>query len=153
MRVTNEAGKSNRSSIDERHAPPTTEHAEYRIGGSNPEIAEQRQLEASRNGVALDRGDEWFRGHHACRSEWAWERHVVVHSWACSTSNRFEVGSCAKHVICTGQNADVDIVIAIELPKRFVKRLGGRTIDSISYLWPIDGDRQHTISDIGVNWC
>ena len=46
------------------------------------------------------------------------ERHVVVHSWACSTSNRFEVGSCAKRVIGAGQDADVDIVITVKLLKR-----------------------------------
>jgi hypothetical protein len=74
-----------------------------------------------------------------------------VHSRARPTSNRFEVGSCAKRVIGTGQDADVDIVIAIDLLKCLVKCFGGRTIDSISYLWSIDGDRQHSIGDIGVN--
>ena len=55
------------AAVDERHAPPSAEHAEHRVVGRHAEVAPQRELEAARDRVALDRRDHRL-GRAACGS-------------------------------------------------------------------------------------
>ena len=45
----------------ERHAPAAAEHAEHRVARGDAQVAPQRELEAARDRVALDRGDHRLR--------------------------------------------------------------------------------------------
>ena len=58
MALADEPGEPDRPPVDERDAEAAAVHAEDRVGGGHPEVAPQRQLEAARHGVALDRGDD-----------------------------------------------------------------------------------------------
>src|SRR2546425_326590 len=66
--VTDQPGQTHRAEVDQRHAPAPAEDAEDGVGGRHAEVAPERQLEATRDGVALDRGEDGLREQHARRS-------------------------------------------------------------------------------------
>ena len=67
LAVADEAGEAHGTEVDQRHAPAPAEDAEDGVGGRHAEIAPERQLEAARYGVALDRGEDRLREQHARR--------------------------------------------------------------------------------------
>ena len=54
--------------VDQRHAPAAAEDAEDRAVSRDPQVAHERELEAARHRVALDRGDGGLGEGHAGRA-------------------------------------------------------------------------------------
>ncbi len=64
-RVPDHPREPHGSAVDERHSPTPAEDTEDRVLFDDPQIGQQCQLQAAGDGIARDRGDEWFRQRHA----------------------------------------------------------------------------------------
>ena len=68
VRVADHAGEAHGAAVDERHAPTPAEDAEHRVARRDAQIAPQRELEPTRDRVALDRGDHRLVEQHPRRA-------------------------------------------------------------------------------------
>jgi len=66
--VADHPRKADRAEVDQGHAEPAIEDAQLRVARSDPKIAPQRKLEASRDGESLDRRDDRLAERHPRRA-------------------------------------------------------------------------------------
>src|SRR5437867_13349761 len=59
-------GQAHRAAVDQRDTPAPVEHAHHGVGLDDAEVAPERQLEASGDGVTRDRRQPGLRREHAC---------------------------------------------------------------------------------------
>jgi hypothetical protein len=134
--VTDQPRQAHRTAIHQRHAPAAAEHAEHRILGRDAQIAPQRQFQATRHGVALDRRQDRLRQQHARDAE----RPVAVFNDAVAAPlrDRLEIGAGAKRPIAAGQDRDAQVLVAIKAPKRRRQLLRRGEVDGVANIGAVD---------------
>ena len=102
--VADQARQANGAAVDERHAPAPAEHAEHRVARRDPQVAPERELEAARHRVALDRGDHRLGEQHARRAH----RPVAVfgHRVPATRAHTLQVGARAERAAGAGEDRD-----------------------------------------------
>jgi len=61
-------GNRTRPAVDQRHPPAAAEDPEHGVGLGHPQVAPQRQLEATGDGVARHRGNHRLGQHQPARA-------------------------------------------------------------------------------------
>jgi photosystem II stability/assembly factor-like uncharacterized protein len=129
---------ADRAAVDERNAPASTVNPEDGVGGGDAQVAPQREFEAARHGVALDRGDHRLAEQHARGPHGAVA--VVVHLIAATLAHGLEVRPGAEGSAGAGQHGDASVVVGVEAPERVRQRRGRRAVDAVLHFRAVDGD-------------
>ena len=140
------------AAIDQRHTPPPAVHAEHRIARRYPQVAPQRQLQPTGDGVALHGGDHRLRQQHPRRPHGPVVIHLHRHPIAARRGgDSLQVGAGAEGAARTGQHTNRERVIRIE-PAKGVGQLPSRgAVDGIPHRWPVDGDDGDRTVDVVVH--
>jgi hypothetical protein len=139
--LADEPGQAHGAAVDEGHTPPPAEHPEHRVVGHHPQVAPERELEATGDGVPLDRGDHRLgedaprRSHRAVAID-----RDPVHAGAARLGHRLEVGTGAERAARAREHHHREVGVALEPLARVDQRVRGRAIDRVAGLGPIDGD-------------
>ena len=110
-------GQPDRAAVDERHSPATAEDAEPGVLRRDPEVAPDRELEATGDGVPLDGGDHRLPQPQPGRSHRAVAG--LLHLVAALGPDRLEVGAGAEGAAVAVQHRDAGA-------RRRRRRLGTR---------------------------
>ena len=133
-----------------RTVPPSTSGTPHRrqytpntaSGGSDAQVAPQRQLQSTGDGVALDSGDHRLVEQHARRAKWPVERHVDLDPIPVAGSDLLQIGARAEHALQSVEHGDMQLRIRIERTELLGQCSGSRAIDGVACCGPIDPNGQ-----------
>ena len=140
MAVADQPWQPDRSAVDQRHAPPPAVDAEDRVGRGHPQVAPERELETAGDGEAFDGGDDRLRQQHPRRPHRTIDRHVGVDVVPAAGADRLEIGAGAERATGPGQHGDGKVVVGLEGSERRCQRGGGRAVDGVADVGPVDRD-------------
>lgn len=103
--VTEHPGKADGAAIDERHAPPSTIDAKYRIFCRHAQVTPKRELKAARDGKTFHRRDNGFAEQHTRRPH----RAVTVsqHAVAATVCDCLEICPGAECALGASQDRNI----------------------------------------------
>ena len=144
MAVTQEPGQPEGAAVHERDPPSPAVDTEDGVLRRHPQVAPGGQLQPSRHGVALHRGDDRFRNSMrvgptgpspsgSTRTDPGQPRFA----------HRFEIGAGTEGAARSGQHRDVLAVVGVEVPKDIGERGGGGTVDGVGDLGTVERDDRH----------
>jgi len=131
MAHSDQARETDGSAVAQRDAPSPTEHPELGILLHHPEVAQERELEAPSDRVAVDRGDGGFRERPATRAE----RPVaigLIELMQGALGDRLEVVAGAERLALSAQDRNRRLGIVIERLERVLELQGGRMVDGVA---------------------
>ncbi len=139
--VAEQAGEADRAAVHQRNAPAAAVDAEHRVLGRHPQVTPRGELEAAGDGVALDGGDHRLGEQHARGAD----RAVAVgldtaRAGSAVLLHRLQVRAGAERVVRAREHGDGERLVGLELTERVRERLGGRAIDGVGDLGPVDRD-------------
>ena len=97
-------GSAHRAAVDQRHAPPSAEHAHDRVLLDDAHVAPQRQLQATRDRVPADRGDHRLGQHHPARAHRTGTG--AMHRVGIRCAERLEIGSGTECSVVAPEHGD-----------------------------------------------
>ena len=113
--------------------------------GSDDQIAGERDLEATGEREALDRGDQRLtRGALGDAREAA-----VAVPGGLALDERAEIHARAEEAAGAGEHAHRQAVVGVELLERVADAFGERRVDGVSHLGPVERDQEDVAAPLG----
>jgi len=147
--VPDEAGQAHRAEIDQGHAKPAIEDAQRRTTRGHPEVAPQRKLQPTGDGVALDRRDHRLAQHHPRRAHRTLAR--FAQPVARAGGERLQVKARAEVAARPCEDRDRETVIGVEAPEALSQRRRRLGVDRVPDLRALDGDGDNRPIDLEPN--
>ena len=129
-------GQANGPAVHERHPEAPAVHAEHGVGGRDPQIAPQGELETARHRVALYGGD------HRLGQLEAGGAHgpgpVLENRPGVPFGQCLQVGSCTEVASLAGQDGHRGTRVGLERLEGPEQLAGGERVDGVAPLGPAD---------------
>ena len=145
--MTDQARQPDGAAVDERHAPTPAVDAERRVGSSDPQVAPDGELEATRHGVTFDRGDHRLAEIHSCRTHRTVEVDVGLDAVARARRHGLEVGARTEGAAGAGEDGNGERGVVVEGAERVDELVGGRPVDGVADIGAVDRDDHHGTID------
>ena len=110
------------------------------------QVAGERDLQAAGDGEALDRGDQRLARRRAATIP-AKPRSPTPRALA--RDERLEVHPGAEALARAGEDADAQLVVAVELVERRGDALGERAVDRVARVGAVERDEQDAVAALG----
>ncbi len=143
-------GQPDRAAVDERDAPATAEDAEPGVRRRDPEVAPDRELEATGDGVPLDGGEHRLAQPHPGRAHRAVAG--LLHLVAALGPDGLEVGAGAEGAAVAVQHRDAGALVGVEGSERVGQGRRGGAVDGVAGVRAVQDHRRDRAVVLDADW-
>ena len=137
-----EPRQPHRTTIDQRHAPAAAEHAEGGAAGGHAQVAHQRQLQATGDGITLDRSDHRLAERHSAGAHRPVRTACAFDDIACCrVGHRCQIGAGTEVACVASEHGHAQAGVGFKTLERQAQGQRGRAVDGIAPLGAAEGDR------------